>query len=116
MQRVQIMGGMVRNIAEVAENNVPDWMQDWVEYAEGMVVGKPWPRNEAAETAEAAQARRQAILVELELLDKAAVRPLRAVAAGTATPEDADMIAQIESDALALRDELAGLGGDSDGK
>jgi hypothetical protein len=44
------------------------------------------------------------------------VRPLRAVAAGTATPEDADMIAQIESDALALRDELAGLGGDSDEK
>jgi hypothetical protein len=69
------------------------------------------PQGELPEPtqAEVAKARRQAILAELELLDRAAVRPLRAVAAGTATPEDTAMIAQIEANALALRDELAGL-------
>ena len=72
-------------------------------------VNEPQGQYPEPTPAEAAQARRQAILEELELLDRAAVRPLRAVAAGTATPEDTAMIAQIEANALALRDELAGL-------
>ena len=70
MRRVNIVDGVVLNIAEVAGNAVPEWMQDWAAYEEGMAVGKPWPRDEVADAAEADLARRRQILAELAALDR----------------------------------------------
>ena len=47
---------------------------------------------------------------QLSELDLQAVRPLRAIAAGTATDEDKSRLAEIESKAEALRAEIAELG------
>jgi hypothetical protein len=58
---------------------------------------QPWPRTVGD------------IKADLAALDLAAVRSLRAVAAGTATQDDTDMLARIESDAIVLRAELAAL-------
>ncbi|MEZ7197036.1 hypothetical protein [Pseudodesulfovibrio karagichevae] len=49
------------------------------------------------------------VKAELAALDMAAVRPLRAVAAGTATTDDTDKLAALESQAATLRAELAAL-------
>lgn len=115
MQRVQIMGGMVRNIAEVAENNVPDWMQNWAEYEEGMVVGKPWPRDETAEAleqaAQEAEARRGQIFSELAALDRFLPRSVEDLLdAGVIQLADLSLENQDRrAQKLALRDELAEL-------
>lgn len=50
--------------------------------------------------------RRGQILDELEKLDLKAVRPLRAIAAGTATESDRRMLSEIEEQAVKLREEL----------
>ena len=47
---------------------------------------------------------------QLAELDLQAVRPLRAIAAGTATDEDKSRLAEIEGQAEALRAEIANLG------
>ena len=47
---------------------------------------------------------------QLAELDLQAVRPLRAIAAGTATDEDKSRLAEIESKAEELRAEIANLG------
>ena len=46
---------------------------------------------------------------ELRLLDSKAIRPLRAILAGTPTDEDKDKLREIETQAVALREELATL-------
>ncbi len=51
-------------------------------------------------------ARRGEILEELKTLDLAAIRPLRAEAAGTATAEDQARLAELEARARDLRTEL----------
>lgn len=43
-------------------------------------------------------------------LDRQAIRPLRAILAGTPTDEDKDKLREIEAQAVALREELAKLG------
>ncbi len=48
---------------------------------------------------------------QLNELDLQAVRPLRAIAAGTATDEDRDKLREIEAQAEVLRAELAEAGG-----
>lgn len=53
--------------------------------------------------------RQSQIYDELSALDMAAVRPLRAVVAGTATDEDKQKLKQLEQKAEALRAELAEL-------
>lgn len=50
--------------------------------------------------------RRGEIISELEKLDLKAVRPLRAIAAGTATESDRRMLSEIEEQAVKLREEL----------
>ena len=50
-----------------------------------------------------------AILAELDRLDLQAVRPLRAIAAGTATETDRKKLAEIEEQAVQLRQELANI-------
>ena len=55
------------------------------------------------------QARRAEILAELAEIDRQSVRPLRAIAKGTATDEDQERLAGLEARAEELRAELAGL-------
>lgn len=52
----------------------------------------------------------QVLKRQLNELDLQAVRPLRAIAAGTATDEDKSRLAEIESKAEELRAEIAELG------
>lgn len=51
------------------------------------------------------------IAQQLKLLDSKAIRPLRAILAGAPTDEDKDKLCKIEEQAVALRGELAELGG-----
>jgi hypothetical protein len=53
--------------------------------------------------------RHSVILAELDRLDLQAVRPLRAIAAGTATETDRKKLAEIEEQAVQLRQELANI-------
>lgn len=53
--------------------------------------------------------RHRVILAELDRLDLQAVRPLRAIAAGTATETDRKKLAKIEEQAVQLRQELANI-------
>lgn len=53
--------------------------------------------------------RHTAILAELDRLDLQAVRPLRAIAAGTATDADRQKLTEIEEQAVQLRQELANI-------
>ena len=71
------------------------------EYGELIDVKSPEPTTEE-KIAELKQ--------QLSALDLQAVRPLRAIAAGTATDEDKSRLAKIESKAEALRAEIANLG------
>lgn len=52
----------------------------------------------------------QVLKRQLNELDLQAVRPLRAIAAGTATDEDKSRLSEIESQAETLRAEIANLG------
>lgn len=52
----------------------------------------------------------QVLKRQLNELDLKAVRPLRAIAAGTATDEDKSRLAEIEGQAEALRAEIAEMG------
>ena len=47
--------------------------------------------------------------VQLDEIDKQAIRPLRAIAAGTATDEDRETLAELERQAEEIRNELAEL-------
>ncbi len=53
--------------------------------------------------------RHTAILTKLDRLDLQAVRPLRAIAAGTATETDRRKLTEIEEQATQLRQELANI-------
>lgn len=53
--------------------------------------------------------RHRVILAELDHLDLQAVRPLRAIAAGTAIETDRKKLAEIEEQAAQLRQELANI-------
>ena len=53
--------------------------------------------------------RHRVILAELDRLDLQAVRPLRAIVAGTATEADRQKLAEIEKQATQLRQELANI-------
>ena len=69
---------------------------------------KPFAFPTAEEEAEAARlAHRAELIAELSTLDTRAIRPLRAVAAGTATQADRDMIASLDARAAEIREALA---------
>lgn len=53
--------------------------------------------------------RHRVILAELDRLDLQAVRPLRAIAAGTATEADRQKLIDLEEQATQLREELANI-------
>ena len=52
------------------------------------------------------RARARTILARLEDIDRASVRPARAVASGYGTPDDEAAIRALEEEAIALRAEL----------
>ena len=53
--------------------------------------------------------RAREILARLEAIDLASVRPARAVAIGSATQRDMDVLQELEMEAVGLREELRGL-------
>ena len=55
------------------------------------------------------RARARAILARLGEIDLASVRPARAVAVGSATQRDMDVLQELEMEAVGLREELRGL-------
>ena len=59
---------------------------------------------------EIAAARRMEILARLAAIDAASVRPLRAIAQGEDVQADHDKLTALDTEAAALREELAGLG------
>jgi hypothetical protein len=56
---------------------------------------------------ELAAQRKAEILFHLSKIDAASVRPLRAIAQGEAVQADTDKLAELDSEAAALRAELA---------
>lgn len=70
--------------------------------------------NEPAESAEERAARLKRLRAaeiarRFAEIDRERIRPLAAIAAGTATDEDRDKLARLETQAQALREELAKL-------
>lgn len=70
-------------------------------YVKGYAPEKPQDEIDAERKAE--------ILARLEAIDAESARPIRAVALGTATDYDKEKIQALEAEAVALREELAGL-------
>ena len=62
--------------------------------------------SDTAQVPRAHRARARAILARLEDIDRASVRPARAVASGYGTPDDEAAIRALEEEAIALRAEL----------
>lgn len=75
---------------------------------DGSIIFTP-PNSEQIEQ-EKREQRREQIKAELSALDLQAVRPLRAIAAGTATDADHAKLADLEAQAEKLRAELGVLG------
>lgn len=55
---------------------------------------------------DAKQAQREELLAQLDILDLKAIRSLRAIQAGTATADDREKLAEIETQAEELRKQL----------
>ena len=53
------------------------------------------------------------LMERLDEIDRLAIRPLRAIAAGTATDEDREILAELERQAEEIRAELAELSGET---
>ena len=53
------------------------------------------------------------LMERLDEIDRLAIRPLRAIAAGTATDEDREILAELERQADKIRKELAELSGET---
>lgn len=89
------------------------WFEGDTPDAPGTVMQRPGPLPEGAVTTcpvpeeLAKQTQRQTLLESLAEIDVASARPLRALAAGTATAEDHEKLAKLEAQAVSLRHELA---------
>lgn len=68
-----------------------------------------WVVEDVDTTKHEREQRRQEILARLTAIDSESLRPLRAVQQGTATDFDTEKLTALESEAAALRTELAGL-------
>ena len=104
---------------------VSDADPDYVAFLAGGDHPTPYPKDTDGQESEAelaavlapyglyvsaAAARRAEILARLAEIDAASIRPLRAIADSTAAQADHDKLAALDSEAAALRAELAGLG------
>ena len=86
-------------------NGQPHTIRDHGPYPDGWSTTPPPPTPE-----EIAAARRNEILARLAEIDAASIRPLRAIAQGEAVQADHNKLTALDSEAAALRTELAGLG------
>lgn len=68
---------------------------------------------EAAAPEQSSAEKIEELKVRLDKIDRQAIRPLRAIAAGTATDEDRSILAELETQAEEIRAQMAAL---SDGK
>jgi hypothetical protein len=111
--------------SSAAQGVVSDTDPAYVAFLAGGSHPTPYPRDTAGQESEAelaavlapyglyvsaAAARRAEILARLAEIDAASVRPMRAIADGTAVQADHDKLAALDSEAAGLREELAGLG------
>lgn len=87
---------------ELLEGEVARWDGGWV--IEPVQATEPEPEPTPEELTEKARAADLATLAEL---DWRTIRPLRAIAAGTATQADRDRLADLEAQADAIRARLA---------
>lgn len=71
------------------------------------IIGKTQAEVDAEATKAALEAKRTDLQVQCDALDLKAVRPLRAIAAGTGTEEDAARLAEIEAAVEPLRVRIA---------
>jgi hypothetical protein len=71
------------------------------------LIDEPKPPEPTAE--QIAQRERTRITAALDAIDRKAIRPLRAIAAGSTSALDAELIGQLDAEAKALRTELAAL-------
>jgi hypothetical protein len=111
-------------VSSAAQGIVPADDSAYVAFLTADGTPTPYPKDEAGEESEAelaavlkpyglhvsqGAARHEEILARLAEIDAASIRPLRAVANGTATAFDTQKLADLDSEAAALRAELAGL-------
>ena len=75
---------------------------DWV-----IVIDEPVPPPPSPE--ELVQRERSRIIAALEAIDRKAIRPLRAIAAGSTSEMDRALVEELETEAESLRAELAKL-------
>jgi hypothetical protein len=71
------------------------------------LIDEPKPPKPTAE--QIAQRERARITAALDAIDRKAIRPLRAIAAGSTSAPDAELVGQLDAEAKALRTELAAL-------
>ncbi len=64
---------------------------------------------EPPEITRSAEERTEELKKRLDEIDRQAIRPLRAIAAGTATDEDRSVLAELEAQAEKIREEIAEL-------
>ena len=77
---------------------------------ENLKIGKcTYINGEFAEIPQPPAPTREEILAELDAIDIASIRPLRATSAGTATEDDETKLASLEQEAIKLRSILAEL-------
>ncbi|SIS49792.1 hypothetical protein [Insolitispirillum peregrinum] len=94
----------------VADEEIPETHSLTGYAVDGLLVrAQTVPRPDSELTTIAADRRRAEVLARLMDLDTISTRPLRAITAGTATPEDHARLTALETEASALRIELASL-------
>jgi hypothetical protein len=111
--------------SSAAQGFVPEDAPAYVAFLAAGSVPTPYPKDESGQESEAelaavlrpyglhvsqSAAKREEILARLAEIDAASIRPLRAVADGTAVQADTAKLAELDSEAAALRAQLAGLG------
>ena len=104
---------MTYKIGQVYENTYPPEAAVWCnknnckiekQGSNYVIVAIPEPTQE-----EIAEKRNQEIYARLTAIDSESLRPLRAIAQGTATDYDIEKLKALEDEAVALRQELSSL-------
>lgn len=94
----------------VADEDIPETHSLLGYVVEGLLVrAQTVPRAESELTAMTTERRRAEVVARLAILDTASTRPLRAIIAGTGTSDDHSRLTALETEASALRAELASL-------
>jgi hypothetical protein len=93
--------------AVTEESNPENWatVQSYLaEHPEALI---PEPISPPPSPEELARRERSRIIAALEAIDRKAIRPLRAIAAGSTSEMDQALVEELETEAASLRAELA---------